>query len=384
MALSFNTNLSALNSTRQLNLTNQALATSLERLSSGLRINSAKDDAAGLSVREGLRADLAGLRASDQNALQASDLLQTAEGSLAQVSDILIRARSLAVQSSSSTLTDTNRTALQSEFSQLVAEIDRIAQSTTFNQQVLLTGFGNSVDATSTALTTSDVTGVTRINLSGAQTGTFTFIDTAGDNQVTLGDGTVTQTISVGTLLDGSEVATGTQVVANFDRLGIQVTLAGAGVTGASGQFTEGDLDAAEIVVQAGTGGSFQVGTENAAANRIEVNDYRRRQHRDGTNGDYRRRQCHRGCCSGTGHHRRRAEPALFREPGDTDSHRIRTGCGVDDQRCRHRARSGQPDSGTGSGRSRRVDSGTGKSPESDRPAAPASISNPAPFHHQY
>ena len=246
--------------------------TSLERLSSGLRINSAKDDAAGLSVREGLRADLAGLRASDQNALQASDLLQTAEGSLAQVSDILIRARSLAVQSSSSTLTDTNRTALQSEFSQLVAEIDRIAQSTTFNQQVLLTGFGNSVDATSTALTTSDVTGVTRINLSGAQTGTFTFIDTAGDNQVTLGDGTVTQTISVGTLLDGSEVATGTQVVANFDRLGIQVTLAGAGVTGASGQFTEGDLDAAEIVVQAGTGGSFQVGTENAAANRIEVN----------------------------------------------------------------------------------------------------------------
>ena len=269
MALSFSTNLSALNSTRQLNLTNQALATSLERLSSGLRINSAKDDAAGLSVREGLRADLAGLRASDQNALQASDLLQTAEGSLAQVSDILIRARSLAVQSSSSTLTDTNRTALQSEFSQLVAEIDRIAQSTTFNQQVLLTGFGNSVDATST---TSDVTGVTDINLSGAQAGTFTFIDTAGDSQVTLGDGTVTQTISVGTLLDGSEVATGTQVVANFDRLGIQVTLAGAGVTGATGQFTEGDLDAVQIVVQAGTGGSFQVGTENAAANRIEVN----------------------------------------------------------------------------------------------------------------
>ena len=277
MALSFNTNLSALNSTRQLNLTNQALATSLERLSSGLRINSAKDDAAGLSVREGLRADLAGLRASDQNALQASDLLQTAEGSLAQVSDILIRARSLAVQSSSSTLTDTNRTALQSEFSQLVAEIDRIAQSTTFNQQVLLTGFGNSVDATSTALTTSDVTGVTDINLSGAQAGTFTFIDTAGDSQVTLGDGTVTQTISVGTLLDGSEVATGTQVVANFDRLGIQVTLAGAGVTGATGQFTEGDLDAAQIVVQSGTGGSFQVGTENAAANRIEVNIFDQR-----------------------------------------------------------------------------------------------------------
>ena len=265
MALSFNTNLSALNSARQLGRTNSAVATSLERLSSGLRINSARDDAAGLSVREGLRA-------SDQNALQASDLLQTAEGSLAQVSDILIRARTLAVQSSSSTLTDTNRTALQTEFSELVSEIDRIAQSTTFNQQVLLTGFGNSIDATSTALTTSDVTGVTDISLSGAQAGTFTFIDTAGDSQLTLGDGTVTQTISLGTILDGSDVATGTQVVANFDRLGIRVSLAGAGVTGATGQFTDGALDAAEIVIQPGTGGSFQIGSQDASANRIEVN----------------------------------------------------------------------------------------------------------------
>ena len=116
------------------------------------------------------------------------------------------------------------------------------------------------------------MTGVTDISLSGAQAGTFTSIDTAGDSQLTLGDGTVTQTISLGTILDGSDVATGTQIVANFDRLGIRVSLAGAAVTGATGQFTDGALDAAEIVIQPGTGGSFQIGTQDAAANRIEVN----------------------------------------------------------------------------------------------------------------
>lgn len=271
MALSINTNISALNAARNLGNTNQALSTTTERLSSGLRINRASDDAAGLSVREGLRADLAGLRASEKNASQANDLLQTAEGSLAQVNDILIRTRELAVQSSSSTLTDTNREAIQTEFSQLVSEIDRIALSTTFNNQVLLTGFGNSVDATSTALTTSNVTGVTGVRLSGAPAGTFNFVDAPGDNQITLGNGTLSQTLSVGTLLDSSVVATGTQVVANFDTLGIQVTLAGASVTGATGQFSDGDLGSTQIVIQSGIGGSFQIGSNSTAANRIEV-----------------------------------------------------------------------------------------------------------------
>lgn len=271
MALRINTNISALNASRHLGQTNQSVSASLERLSSGLRINRASDDAAGLTVREGLRADLAGLRASERNASSAADLLQTAEGSLAQVNAILIRTRELAVQSSSSTLTDTNREAIQTEFSQLVSEVDRIALSTTFNNQVLLTGFGNSVDATSSALTTSNVTGVTGIRLSGAQAGTFTFVDTAGDNQISLGNGTVSQTLSVGTILDSGVVASGTQVVANFDRLGVQLTLAGADVTGATGQFADGDLAGAQVVVQSGTGGSFQVGDTNTAANRIEV-----------------------------------------------------------------------------------------------------------------
>ena len=271
MALRINTNIPALNASRQLGQTTQSLGRSLERLSSGLRINRASDDAAGLSVREGLRADLAGLRASEQNASQANDLLQTAEGSLGQVNEVLIRMGELAVQSSSSTLTDSNRDSLQTEFGQLVAEIDRIAVSTTYNNQVLLTGFGNSVDTSSSALTTSNVTGVTDITISGAQAGTYTFVDAAGDNEITLGDGATSQTLSVGTLLDGSVVATGTQVVANFDRLGIQLRLAGADVAGATGQFGDGDLAGTQIVVQSGTGGSFQVGSADMAANRIEV-----------------------------------------------------------------------------------------------------------------
>jgi flagellin len=137
----------------------------------------------------------------------------------------------------------------------------------------LLTGFGNQVSgAASTALTTSNATGVSGITISGADSGTYTFADSAGDGNITLGNGTTTQTIRVATLLDGANVSTGTQVVANFDRLGIQVTLAGAQVTGATGIFTDGDLDGTTVQVTSGTGGSFQVGPTDSAFNRIEVN----------------------------------------------------------------------------------------------------------------
>ena len=141
MALNFGTNLSALNAKRQLNLTNQSVQNSLERLSSGLRINSAQDGPAGLSVREGLRAYLAALRASDQNAQQGSDLLQTTEGSLAQVSEILVRMRSLALQSSSSTLTDADVAAEISRLTraQVLAQAgtSALAQANVQNQTVL-------------------------------------------------------------------------------------------------------------------------------------------------------------------------------------------------------------------------------------------------------
>jgi flagellin len=271
VALRVNSNLAANSIIRQLKTTTRTVDSGLERLASGLRVNRAADDAAGLSVREGLRAELSGLQVNTRNAELANNLLQTAEGSLNEVNATLIRMRELAVQSSSSTLSDSDRSSLQAEFGQLSAEIDRIAQATTFNDQVLLTGFGNAVDATSTAIAQSDTTGITNVAISGAQAGTFTFIDDAGDSEITLGNGTTTQTINVGTILDGTVVATGTQVVANFDRLGVQVTLAGANATGATGSFADGDLTGTELVITEGTGGLFQIGPSDAAFNRLEV-----------------------------------------------------------------------------------------------------------------
>ena len=272
MPLRVNNNIAAINSRRHLNANNKTLTTRLERLSSGLRVNRAADDAAGLSVREGMRSEVAGLKMNVLNAEQGTNLIQVAEGSLNETNAILIRMQELATQSSNSTINDENREAIQAEFSQLTSEIDRIAQATTYNNQNLLTGFGNSVSTASTVVSASGTAGVTRVNISGAQAGTYVFDDTAADGSITLGNGIVSQTISIGTILDGTNVATGTQVVANFDRLGVQVTLAGAGVAGATGSYTDGDLNTQNIIVEAGTGGSFQVGPKDRAFNRIEVN----------------------------------------------------------------------------------------------------------------
>ena len=274
MPLRVNSNIAAINARRHLSENNRTLGVKLERLASGLRLNRASDDAAGLAVREGFRAEVSGLKVNVSNAEQATNLIQVAEGSLNEVSAILVRMRELSVQSSSSTVTDENRESIQAEFSQLTTEIDRIAYSTVYNEQSVLTGYGNLVKDTSAALTASNDSGVTGIKISGASTGTYTFVDAGGvdaDGEVTLGNGTTTQTIRLATMLDGSDVATGTQVVANFDRLGVQVTLAGADVSNATGSYSDGDLSDQTIVVEAGQGGSFQVGPTDAAYNRLEI-----------------------------------------------------------------------------------------------------------------
>ena len=282
MALRVNNNIAAMNSRRHLNANNRILSQRLERLASGLRINRAADDASGLTVREAMRAELAGLRVSATNAEQATNLIQTAEGSLNEINSIMIRMRELATQSANSTLTDQNREAVQAEFSQLTQEIDRIAAATSYNNQTLLTGFGNTVSTGSSASQDVSTTGVTDIKVSGAQAGTYSFVDVGAgqtptpgidDSQITLGNGTVTQTISIGTILDGNVVATGTQVVANFDRLGLQVTLAGPPGSGTDpGSYADGNLDGKTIIIDEATGGSFQVGPTDSAFNRIEVN----------------------------------------------------------------------------------------------------------------
>lgn len=272
MPIRVNSNISALNTQRAISRNVGGANRGLERLSSGLRVNRAMDDASGLVVSEGLRSEAAKLSQNIRNAQQGSDLLQVAEGSLQEVNNILIRMRELSIQSSTSTINDRNRESVSAEFNQLVSEIDRIASATTYNSSNLLSGYGNVVSTgASTAVTASATTGVTRVALSAASDGTFTFVDNAADGRLTLGNGTVTQTLNTGIMLDGAVVATNTSMIANFDRIGVQVTLAGANATGATGDYVDGDLDGATIVVEGTTGGVFQVGPTDSFVNRLEV-----------------------------------------------------------------------------------------------------------------
>ena len=140
MALTVNTNVASLTSQRNLSGSQDALKTSLERLSTGLRINSAKDDAAGLAISERFSAQIRGLNQGVRNANDGISLAQTAEGALGEVTNNLQRIRELAVQASNATNTSTDRAALQNEVSALIAEIDRVATQTAFNGTKLLNG----------------------------------------------------------------------------------------------------------------------------------------------------------------------------------------------------------------------------------------------------
>ena len=140
MALTVNTNVASLTSQRNLAGSQAALSTSLERLSTGLRINSSKDDAAGLAISERFTAQIKGLNQGVRNANDGISLSQTAEGALGEVTNNLQRIRELAVQSSNATNTAADRTALQAEVSALVSEIDRVANQTSFNGTKLLNG----------------------------------------------------------------------------------------------------------------------------------------------------------------------------------------------------------------------------------------------------
>ncbi len=135
-----NTNVSSLNAQRNLNTSQNSLNTSLERLSSGLRINSAKDDSAGLAISERMSSQIRGLNQAARNANDGISLAQTAEGALSEIGNNLQRIRELAVQSANATNTASDRASIQAEASQLTAEITRVASQTQFNGLNLLDG----------------------------------------------------------------------------------------------------------------------------------------------------------------------------------------------------------------------------------------------------
>ena len=269
MPIRLGNNIASMNAQRHLGANSAEFTRRVERLSSGLRINRGADDAAGLSVSEGMRSEILCMRQGVRNAEQGISLIQLAEGSLNEVSSMLRRMRELAVQSANSTINDSNREGVSAEFNQLSAEIDRIALSTTYNDQILLTGFGNTVTQDKTISTALDgFSGVREVGISGAVPGTYVFTDSGtDDNQITLGvtlaDGTeLKQSIDVGATLDRDSgknlVATGTTFVANFDRLGVQVTLVGPNVDTANNTFKSS-------VADGGTGGSVVIGNQTVS-----------------------------------------------------------------------------------------------------------------------
>lgn len=195
MAQFINTNISSLNAQRNLNMSQNALQVSLQRLSSGLRINSAKDDAAGLAISERMTAQVRGLNQGVRNANDAISLAQTAEGALQAISDMMQRMRELAVQASNSTNSTADRTSMQAEFANLTTECTRIANATKFNGTALInaaTAFtfqaganaGDTITVTTanavTTIATATVTGIAGATPAAAQT-TLALLDTGID-----------------------------------------------------------------------------------------------------------------------------------------------------------------------------------------------------------
>ena len=204
-----NTNIMSLNSQKNLNRSQSALSTSLQRLSSGLRINSAKDDAAGLSISERFTSQIRGLTVAARNANDGISLSQTAEGSLEEVGTILQRVRELAVQSVNATNSSSDRKALQLEVGQLTSELNRIAKNTEFNGQKILDGtFGTALfqvgaNANQTIVATTsnfktDQYGDYRINAEHNSATVNNRISTAGSIVITGADGAGTVTYSAG------------------------------------------------------------------------------------------------------------------------------------------------------------------------------------------
>ncbi|MDF2557314.1 MAG: flagellin [Bacillales bacterium] len=188
-----NHNLMASNSLRQLGVNNAAQAKSMEKLSSGLRINRAGDDAAGLAISEKMRGQIRGLDQASRNAQDAVSMIQTAEGGLNETTSILQRMRELAVQSSNDTNTGADRSEIQKENASLIAEIDRIATTTQFNTQNLLDATGGTTGAFTF-----------QIGANTTQTLTVTFADmdatALGVNAVNLSTSSSVSTAAISTI----------------------------------------------------------------------------------------------------------------------------------------------------------------------------------------
>ena len=279
MSTRINTNVDAFTAQRNLSSTALTYSKSVQKLSSGLRINSAADDAAGLAISEKLRAQIRGLAQAQRNAQDGISMIQTGEGAMNETTSMLQRMRELAVQASNDTLSSSDRTSINTELQQLQQEINGVASRTKFNGQGLLSGsMVTTQSASSTAKvgvqlnTTGGVSTVRGVDVSGAQAGKTYTLSSAAAGTLTLtrsGDN-VAQTVTLAAV-----AANGTQAI-GFSSLGVSITVDtdGAGKT-AAGLAT--DLATKTVTTGAGTGSAnFQIGASatdsiSVAFNKVDL-----------------------------------------------------------------------------------------------------------------
>jgi len=201
MTLSINTNIASIDAQRNLSSSQASLATSMQRLSSGLRINSAKDDAAGLAIAERMNSQVRGMNVAIRNSNDGISLSQTADGALAQVGNSLQRMRELAVQARNSTNSSSDKDSLNKEFSQLQSEIQRVLGGTTFNGKAILGSDAGTLNFQVGAnTTTNDTVAISTTNMTQdakitAVTGSASVIDSTAD------------ATAIGTVIDNIDTA---------------------------------------------------------------------------------------------------------------------------------------------------------------------------------
>ena len=268
MPQTINTNIASLNAQRNLNSSQSSLMTSMQRLSSGLRVNSAKDDAAGLAIAERMNAQVRGMNVAVRNANDGISLAQTAEGALGKVSDSLQRMRELAVQARNSTNSDQDKESLDKEFGELAKEIQRVLGGTTFNgKNVLGVGAGTQafqVGANTTANDTIDI--ITTNMVTAGEITSVAGFDNSGTSRAAIGSASTTTDIAtvigaIDTALDkvNSERATLGASQNRFDAVISNLMTASENQSAARSRIMDADfaaetanLSRAQILQQAG------------------------------------------------------------------------------------------------------------------------------------
>ena len=254
MSMRINTNIEALNAQRNLSATANTFASSVEKLSSGLRINRAADDAAGLAISQKLQAQVTGLNQAQRNAQDGISMVQTAEGALNEVHSMLQRIRELAVEAANSTVSPSDASSIDTEITALRAEIDRIAKATTFNGQSLTTGALSVTQSSGLAVAAGagGTATVTAVNVAGAKGGYTYTLTSGGTSDLTLSDGHGhAQTIT-------AQAITAAPETLNFDTLGVAISINGT-ATAVQIANTLG-TGAVTIGTAATTTANFQIG----------------------------------------------------------------------------------------------------------------------------